>query len=183
MTHKNIVRYYQAWVEGGKDETMQEASVIDEEEESTDDANAADAGQVLATPNVDSDDESQSWWTNSPLGKANATKRGKEGMWSHSNSDSSESWSDNGTSDGPSEDDSNDAERIGRALSYGSSEEGPGIGFEVRCVCSAIFKPFSAHQIYLESFAIRFCKPDLQWPIQKGPTCSSVFRRRGFSLG
>ena len=70
MTHKNIVRYYQAWVEGGG--AVQETDVIEEEghPEDCEDDDFVDAGDVLATEDgVESDDENNGvagWWTNSP---------------------------------------------------------------------------------------------------------------------
>ncbi len=63
MTHNNIVRYYQAWVEGGG----READVIEEEDDNHEDL--PDAGDVLASQDALSDDENDEpggWWMNSP---------------------------------------------------------------------------------------------------------------------
>jgi hypothetical protein len=102
MTHKNIVRYYQAWVEGGVDGTIQEAGVIEEEDDEDDpNDNKVDAGDVLATEDGESDDDNDGtggWWTSSPkerdlpLQMKQATE--EAGSSSSSSSDSSSSWSD-----------------------------------------------------------------------------------------
>lgn len=59
MLHKNIVRYYQAWVEGGEDV---DTSVEEEDEEDK------NAGVVPSEEGDESSDEegSSGWWTNSP---------------------------------------------------------------------------------------------------------------------
>lgn len=98
MTHKNIVRYYQAWVEGGG----RDADVIEEEEDNHDDL--PDAGEVLASEDAQSDDgndDSKGWWTNSPddRGVTLATQDRSLDSTSDSSSesgDSSTSWSDMG---------------------------------------------------------------------------------------
>jgi eukaryotic translation initiation factor 2-alpha kinase 4 len=63
MTHKNIVRYYQAWVEGaGGTDTIQEAVEI-EEESLEGDLQAGDKSVEESD-----DDSSDGWWTQSPKG-------------------------------------------------------------------------------------------------------------------
>lgn len=65
MTHKNIVRYYQAWVEGGI-ETIEEAVVLDEENE---EASSSDSGALLDVEDGSDDSDGDStggWWTSSP---------------------------------------------------------------------------------------------------------------------
>jgi hypothetical protein len=60
MTHKNIVRYYQAWVEGeGVDATIEEGGVIEENS-----IEKADVVDLLVEAESDNDDAG--WWTNSP---------------------------------------------------------------------------------------------------------------------
>ena len=115
MTHKNIVRYYQAWVEGGIDGTVQKPGVIEEEEneeEEVDPINKVDAGEVLASEDDDDDGESYSddndgtgggWWANNspkdhdlPLQMKEATKSSSSNSGKNDLGDdeSSTSWSD-----------------------------------------------------------------------------------------
>lgn len=64
MTHKNIVRYYQAWVEGGI-ETIEEAAALDETNEEA--SSAGDRSAADEDASDDSEDDSDTgWWTNSP---------------------------------------------------------------------------------------------------------------------
>lgn len=65
MTHKNIVRYYQAWVEGEEVDTINENDVIDEEDNSTGD-DVADAEEILKGEDSASENDDGGWWTNSP---------------------------------------------------------------------------------------------------------------------
>jgi serine/threonine protein kinase len=67
MTHKNIVRYYQAWVEGGTD-SIEAAAALDEENGKLsivedDEAESEDEGD---SSEESDDDSSGGWWTNSP---------------------------------------------------------------------------------------------------------------------
>jgi translation initiation factor 2-alpha kinase 4 len=68
MMHNNIVRYYQAWVEGG---TQQDAGVnrIAEEEEIDEEASAPRQQKDVS---IDSEEDSDEcgWWTNSPVDNA-----------------------------------------------------------------------------------------------------------------
>lgn len=105
MTHTNIVRYYQAWVEGASGEG--DATISEEEE---DDMvlqdNAIDASDVLANDDhSDSDDEGKGtthgWWSDSPQDHSNLPKemQANSSNSSESSSDvdaSSTSWSDEG---------------------------------------------------------------------------------------
>jgi len=63
MTHNNIVRYYQAWVEGGI-ESSEVAPIVEEEENSAASENTSDHVRNADEDNDDSD--SSGWWTNSP---------------------------------------------------------------------------------------------------------------------
>lgn len=60
MLHKNIVRYYQAWVEGGENVD----SSVEEEEDDEYDVNV----QAVQSEDEESSEEeaSSGWWTNSP---------------------------------------------------------------------------------------------------------------------
>jgi translation initiation factor 2-alpha kinase 4 len=72
MTHKNIVRYYQAWVEGGSGDTAAtttDNAGVPEDEEDDDGAEVMDTGDALATEDgEDSDDDNGAagWWASSP---------------------------------------------------------------------------------------------------------------------
>ena len=60
MLHKNIVRYYQAWVEGGKMDTQVEEA----------EADAEDTTDIQIGPQEEEssgDDSNPGWWTNSPI--------------------------------------------------------------------------------------------------------------------
>jgi translation initiation factor 2-alpha kinase 4 len=99
MTHKNIVRYYQAWVEGASGDT---GSTIPEEEDDDDEQeNMVDAGDVLATQdrsdseNIDND--ASGWWSNSPQDRSDLPKELQSSSDSSSSScgdATSSSWSD-----------------------------------------------------------------------------------------
>lgn len=64
MTHKNIVRYYQAWVEGGEGPT-EDGAKDDNVGPSKDvkDANESSSG----SSSDDDDKDSKGWWANSPV--------------------------------------------------------------------------------------------------------------------
>jgi eukaryotic translation initiation factor 2-alpha kinase 4 len=89
ITHKNIVRYYQAWVEGG--ETTEQAEKVKTTD--TEEANESSS----------ENDESRGWWTNSPLvgGVVPAQTQDDDTAhllesisqaWNTADSDSSSSW-------------------------------------------------------------------------------------------
>jgi hypothetical protein len=56
ITHKNIVRYYQAWVEGGESTSQVDAMKREQKREADDDSESSSG-----------DDESKGWWASSPL--------------------------------------------------------------------------------------------------------------------
>lgn len=97
MTHKNIVRYYQAWVEGsGAEETINDEA--EEEIENDDEDNNHDIAASLQQSLNDEDSESNTngWWA-SPSGKpAKATNfwNGDTSSQQSSSASSSTSWSD-----------------------------------------------------------------------------------------
>ena len=70
LVHKNIVRYYQAWVEGGEtkidpNEEYESSDCLSEENMEPDEV-SEESGAIEGTPNT-SDDEATSWWANSPM--------------------------------------------------------------------------------------------------------------------
>eukprot|EP00536_Pseudo-nitzschia_multiseries_P005127 jgi/Psemu1/323755/estExt_fgenesh1_pg.C_930022 len=105
MTHKNIVRYYQAWVEGNN---VSEESVIEEEDEGDngDGTEDVDMTEDILKANLEgSSDESddnnaEGWWTKPPsrkgkhyFGKRKSMSRSSSGSGLENHS-SSTSWSD-----------------------------------------------------------------------------------------
>ena len=106
MTHKNIVRYYQAWVEGASGGT--ESAIPEEEEDDDEQDNLVDSGDVLAADNGmdddddddDENDESHGWWSDSPRNRSDLPKEmDSESRHTPSSSSSdarSVSWSDDG---------------------------------------------------------------------------------------
>lgn len=70
MTHKNIVRYYQAWVEGGREETIKEAVALEEGDESSKQENVD-----LATSD---DGSSVGFWDTSPVEQSQQRDRVKK---------------------------------------------------------------------------------------------------------
>lgn len=100
MTHKNIVRYYQAWVEGGTD-TIEEASL--EREQSNDfdtktDAEAAKGGGG-GLSSSSSDDSGAGYWAKPPLGKFFSENDGSGGSGSSDSADGSGSSDDESDSE------------------------------------------------------------------------------------
>ena len=102
MTHKNIVRYYQAWVEGASGDT---GSAIPEEEDDDDDQdNQVDSGNVLATDEGMNDDDekdsSRGWWSDYPQDHDDIPTEMQSESSSTSSTSSSKastvSWSDDG---------------------------------------------------------------------------------------
>ena len=99
MTHKNIVRYYQAWVEGGgRDQAVIEEEDDDHHEDFVEDRD------VLASENAQSDgddEDTEGWWTNSPQERELAKGASQNRSWDSDSddNDSSTSWSD--TNDAP----------------------------------------------------------------------------------
>ena len=135
MTHKNIVRYYQAWVEGGggaetaiaeDDDTM--------DEESEDKSHGEKSGK-----SSESNSNNLGWWNNPDHGKENSTdKWGDESSNDNSSSGSSSSWSDDNKQSN-SFDANGDEEnfQLGRNLHSGSmvdllEHENADLGFQVR---------------------------------------------------
>ncbi|KAL3895469.1 MAG: hypothetical protein SGARI_007438, partial [Bacillariaceae sp.] len=105
MTHKNIVRYYQAWVEGGSGETTNTANVDAASDagisQEADDDDVMNTGDALATDDGDdSDDENDNggdgWWASSPPDRDLPKEMQSRGSSSSSSDDdgSSTSWSD-----------------------------------------------------------------------------------------
>ena len=97
MTHKNIVRYYQAWVEGS-DAT--DDSVLEKEEstESDETIDCVDATEDILKANLedesdDDDDGGNGWWTTNP-DKKGRRSMSKQTSKSSDDSSSSSSWSD-----------------------------------------------------------------------------------------
>ena len=64
MTHTNIVRYYQAWLEGGSEST-EVAPIVEEEEKDVASENSA-SNQSASDADDKDDSENSGWWTNSP---------------------------------------------------------------------------------------------------------------------
>ena len=104
MTHKNIVRYYQAWVEGA-DGGIQDSDDIEELSQLHIDENTAamDHDGVLENKNDDNDDDDDDdndngWWTNSPQQDLLMVLRSNQNKSDDQESDSSSnsSWSDEG---------------------------------------------------------------------------------------
>lgn len=149
MTHKNIVRYYQGWVEGAGVVQEEVAGVmIQEEEEDADadaddnnandqnDNNKVDAGDVLATEDRESDDDddddddnegkSSGWWTNSPnerdlpLEMTRAKKQDND----HESSSSSSGNSSNKSSSSTSWSDSEGVATAGDAKATANADDG-----------------------------------------------------------
>jgi len=65
MTHNNIVRYYQAWVEGGNEGT-EVAPIEEEEETSRIDEDASKHTSDGGSKSNDDSDDGSGWWTNPP---------------------------------------------------------------------------------------------------------------------
>mmetsp|Transcript_7742 Transcript_7742/g.19117 ORF Transcript_7742/g.19117 Transcript_7742/m.19117 type:complete len:1794 (-) Transcript_7742:268-5649(-) len=97
MTHKNIVRYYQAWVEGS-DATDDSVLGKEEESESDETADGVDATEDMLKANLedesdDDDDDGDGWWTTNPE-KKDRRSLSKQISKSSGDSSSSSSWSD-----------------------------------------------------------------------------------------
>ena len=132
MTHKNIVRYYQAWVEGSD---VIEESVLDEEGEDEDDAinNIADTTEDILKANLEVesdgiDDSREGWWAKSPARRGNnssskrkdqlLTSKSSGGSGNDDDDSSSTSWSDDDDDDGGGgEDDDGQLGTAGDSLS------------------------------------------------------------------
>jgi len=88
MLHKNIVRYYQAWVEGGEDvDTSVEGEQDDDDAENVQDVQLEEVEEEES-----SEEESSGWWTNSPtegVGEHLLSRGDDSGDFSE---DSSASW-------------------------------------------------------------------------------------------
>jgi translation initiation factor 2-alpha kinase 4 len=102
MTHKNIVRYYQAWVEGS-DAT--EDSVLNEEDDEDDDViDDVDTTEDILKANMeaesdDGEEGGEGWWTTNPdrKGRRSFSKRSlskSSGTSGKDDDSSSTSWSD-----------------------------------------------------------------------------------------
>ena len=89
MMHKNIVRYYQAWVEGGAMETQVEEEQADVEGTTDMQIGSQQEGESSG------DDSSPGWWTNSPIEDGlhpHVKSRGKGEQESSEGSSDSASW-------------------------------------------------------------------------------------------
>lgn len=105
MTHKNIVRYYQAWVEGAASSGDTGRTIPEEEDDGDEQEQLVDAGDVLATDDAserddddDKDDDAAGWWSNSPNDRTDLTKQILSSSGSSSGDSTSSSWSDAGDS-------------------------------------------------------------------------------------
>jgi translation initiation factor 2-alpha kinase 4 len=97
MTHKNIVGYYQAWVEGSNDDNVIEEASIEEDEDSVDDELNPDSG----APGQGREEESDSntaWWDTAPTGQASDKMNCSSESGSSSGDSSSSLWSESGNS-------------------------------------------------------------------------------------
>ncbi|KAG7354267.1 serine/threonine protein kinase [Nitzschia inconspicua] len=94
-SHPNIVRYYQAWVEG---EVGGEQDAIEEEELACDEADETrlPTGDLLSKDNTDSDEAEGGWFT-TPPGRQNRSSFSSEDDDTSESSRSSSSWSDEET--------------------------------------------------------------------------------------
>lgn len=99
MTHKNIVRYYQAWVEGGSEGPFDE-NIIQEEDHSTGDELEQYSDDQLQDSGTESenDGEELGWWTNSPTERHLAGRPRHESSSDSSESSDTQSWSSTGDS-------------------------------------------------------------------------------------
>jgi hypothetical protein len=102
MTHKNIVRYYQAWVEGASGNTG--SAIPEEEDDDEEQDNQVDSGDVLATDNRNNDDDddlSRGWWSDSPQDQNDLPKEmqseSSSTSWTSSSNVRSVSWLDVGS--------------------------------------------------------------------------------------
>lgn len=106
MTHKNIVRYYQAWVEGGVSGDTGGTIPEEDDDEDEQDPNLVDAVDVLATDDdlhtdEDEHDASGGWWSSkSPPDRKDFPKRMESSSRTSSSPSSSSvtsvAWSDDG---------------------------------------------------------------------------------------
>ena len=125
MTHKNIVRYYQAWVEGGPNDGTNDDTIREEEDDvhnNDDEPELIPSSEEQQKPDVDDDDDDDddddgdqggSWWVNSPDDRGdlpihkmlndNPSSSSSSGSDSGESSSSS-SWSNEGDGGGDSSD-------------------------------------------------------------------------------
>lgn len=101
MTHKNIVRYYQAWVEGS--DSMEDSAVLEEEKDDESCDGGEDTTEDILKANLEEEsgdgvDEDGGWWASNPEKKGNRSlsKRNSSsgGLSSENDYSSSTSWSD-----------------------------------------------------------------------------------------
>jgi translation initiation factor 2-alpha kinase 4 len=71
MTHKNIVRYYQAWVEGGSEMNVEGDVAATDQEEGVENKPA----QESSSDGESSGSEQGGWWTNSPVESSMMTRQ------------------------------------------------------------------------------------------------------------
>lgn len=95
MTHNNIVRYFQAWVEGGTEST-EVAPIVEEEENSAAFENISDHSE--SADEDDNDSDSSGWWTNSPRDHVMPLEM-QERLAANSNADDDDSLFDHGDDD------------------------------------------------------------------------------------
>ena len=92
MTHKNIVRYYQAWVEGEGHQSNDEDSVLESEIREPGTLNNSVLEMIHDDDEEDDDDDddgsAQGWWANSPPTARRSQSRSSS--WSHSSSSDEE---------------------------------------------------------------------------------------------
>lgn len=89
-SHPNIVRYYQAWVEGEVVETIQEEEAHDEGVDNT-----KHTAEDLLKGNMDSDEVGDGWWATSPDRQSRSSSSSSD--YSSQTGNSSTSWSDEET--------------------------------------------------------------------------------------
>lgn len=156
MTHKNIVRYFQAWVEGGSAETTTDnPSIPDNDDDGVD---VMDTGDALATEDgedSDDDNDASGWWASSPPDR-DLPKEMQSSSSSSSSDGDSTSWSDTDGED-PSWSSSNSGRPPDNSAKYRRNDSSLSNllahendhAFDVSIVVPAIFKCALAGHVLL----------------------------------